>query len=217
MHDPPRDYYRADRSEMLPFVPRHATRILEVGCGEGAFMRLLRSDRPGAEVSGLEIEAEVAAVGRRDGLDIAVGSFPESVPADRRYDCVIFNDVLEHLVDPWAALEHTRTLLGRDGCVVASLPNIRHLGTLHEIAVAGDFHYQPEGVLDSTHLRFFTLRSARRLFEESGFRVLELHPIRVERRPPRRQLAFYAALSAMSRSFARESRIRQFAVVARPR
>lgn len=213
MIDQPVDYYRYARSEMLKFVPQGARNILEVGCGEGTFMELLHSERGTDQLYGIEANEAAAQAGRLRGLNITTGVFPEAADRSRRYDCVLFNDVLEHIVDPWRALEDTISLLSSGGVVVASLPNVRHLDTVHEIVVKGDFRYQPAGVLDSTHLRFFTMRSAQRMFEDCGFTVESVTGIK-DRRTSRRILPFLAMASVFSRSFSYESRFRQFVIVA---
>jgi hypothetical protein len=94
---------------------------------------------------------------------------------------VIFNDVLEHLVDPWEALESTRDLLDRDGCVVASIPNVRHVAVIQPLVLRGTWNYTDSGILDRNHLRFFTRSTIVELFVTTGFVVNRLDPIRVAR------------------------------------
>lgn len=214
--EPASDYYRADRSEMLAFVRSDAHQILEVGCGEGTFLQLLAQERPGVTAHGIEINEEAARRGREDGLHIVTGAYPDVEMPGGPYDTVLFNDVLEHIVDPWNALRVTASILAPGGEVVASLPNIRFHDTLHEIVVRGDFRYRPQGVLDITHLRFFTMDSARRMFDEAGYAVESVTGIKA-RRPTGRQVPFFAAATALSPSFRRESRYRQFVVRARRR
>lgn len=214
MHDQRPDYFRQDRSEMLRFIPSEARTLLEVGCGEGRFLDAFQVDRPGSEGHGIELNANAAALGQQRGLSIATGSFPDAAPDDLTYDCVLFNDVLEHIEDPWNALDRTKGLLSPGGCVVACIPNICSLDVIREIVVDGDFRYQAAGVLDVTHLRFFTMTSARRMFEDRGFHVERIIGLK-RRRPTRRQLGLYMLLSLRSRRFRHESMYRQFVVVAR--
>jgi hypothetical protein len=86
-------------------------------------------------------------------------------------DLIIAGDVLEHLVNPWGALDRLRPYLGTSGKVIASVPNARNLVLISELLAQGEWRYERMGLLDITHLRFFTARSFRRLFEETGFRV----------------------------------------------
>ena len=170
--------YDNDRPEMLAFVPRDASSILDVGCATGRFGETLRAARPGAAIHGIDPTEQDAA--RANPYDTrTTGLYPQDLPAGVRYDCVIFNDVLEHMPDPWAALRATRELLTDRGRVVASIPNVRHLTVLLPLVLQGQWHYDDSGILDRTHLRFFTRRSMRDLFESSGYEVLQVEPLRV--------------------------------------
>jgi SAM-dependent methyltransferase len=113
--------------------------------------------------------------------EIVTGTFPKALSGcPVRFDCIVFNDVLEHMADPWAALHTARGLLTPEGTVVASIPNVRNLETVFQLVVRGQWTYAASGVLDRTHLRFFTKRSIRVLFEESGFGIEAIggiHPL----------------------------------------
>ncbi len=181
----PQHYYRAPRQEMLPYIPASARRILEIGCGEGGFSAELKRSRAAQgiemEVMGVELMADRAAIAatrldrvfaaniERDKLDLQTQS----------YDCIVCNDVLEHLVSPWDTLRSLATFLKPGGHIVASIPNVRFWGVVKGLVFDGDWRYEGEGVLDATHLRFFTRRSIRRLFEELGFSVISLDGINV--------------------------------------
>jgi 2-polyprenyl-3-methyl-5-hydroxy-6-metoxy-1,4-benzoquinol methylase len=87
---------------------------------------------------------------------------------------VVFNDVLEHIVDPWASLRLARRHVAPGGVVVASIPNLLHQHNLQHLLLERDFKYEDNGIRDRTHLRFFTRRSMLRMFEESGWRVARI-------------------------------------------
>ncbi len=169
------------RHEMLELVPVGARRVLDVGCGRGGFGWTLGRGRPAATLWGLEPEPDLAAEASAHYHRVVAGAFPEALPGDRdRFDCIVFNDVLEHLADPWDALGRARRLLGPGGAVVASVPNVRNARTLFDLAVRGDWTYVELGVLDRTHLRFFTRRSMVAMFDACGYRVEALvgvHPL----------------------------------------
>lgn len=167
-------YYGRPRREMRPFVPGTARRLLDVGCGAGAFAAGLKAERPGLEVWGVEMDPEAA--GRAAGvLDrVLVGDAEAVLPrlAQERFDCIVLNDVLEHVWEPERLLARLRPLLAVGGRVVASVPNIRHFSAVADLVLRGKWEYTEEGILDRTHVRFFTRASLPGLFAGGGF-VLE--------------------------------------------
>lgn len=168
---PDMSYYRGQRVEMLDFIPLSAQRFVELGCGAGGFGALLRHTRPGAHVTGIEIHAQSAAEARLrlDAvLEETVESALDSIPP-ASIDCVVCNDILEHLVDPWAVMLQIKRILQPNGSMVASIPNVRHFPVFKNYFLGGDWEYESCGVLDRTHLRFFTKSSILRMFEETGF------------------------------------------------
>jgi 2-polyprenyl-3-methyl-5-hydroxy-6-metoxy-1,4-benzoquinol methylase len=164
-------YFEYERQEMLEFFPSTARRALDVGCGGGSFGHSLKREF-GCEVWGVEPEPQAAekALSR---LDCVVnGYFGEGVGLPVGYfDCIFFNDVLEHMVNPWAALEFARQLLNETGVVVASIPNIRHFPTLWNLVARKEWRYVDEGILDRTHVRFFTRQTVEQLFRDTGYRI----------------------------------------------
>jgi 2-polyprenyl-3-methyl-5-hydroxy-6-metoxy-1,4-benzoquinol methylase len=95
-------------------------------------------------------------------------------------DALLLADVLEHLYDPWHFLVRIRPYLTPDAQIVASIPNVRNLALLGEIA-GGSFSYVPAGLLDVTHIRFFTLREITKLFEQTGYEITSVGGVRDER------------------------------------
>ena len=151
-------------------------RVLDVGCGIG--LNGLFARNRGAHVTGLEIAAGSLARATSKLHDVIVGDLEStsSVRAalgERRFDLMLFGDVLEHTRDPAAVLERMLPFLEEEGRVIVSLPNIAawpvRLGLL-----GGRFDYGPSGILDRTHLRFFTRRSAVDLVERAGLEVMQV-------------------------------------------
>lgn len=171
-------YWSETRSHVADLVPATAQRVLDVGCNDGTFGAGVLAMRPGREVWGIEphdLDAETATQ-RLTG--VANGFYPEALDqVPGTFDCVSFNHVLEHMVDPWAALRATRDRLSPAGCIVGELPNVRHLPFLVDLTVRGRFNYVDSGLLDRTHLRFFTRSSAHDLFTSSGFEVEVFFPV----------------------------------------
>jgi 2-polyprenyl-3-methyl-5-hydroxy-6-metoxy-1,4-benzoquinol methylase len=164
-------YFEYERQEMLEFFPPTARSALDVGCGGGAFGYSLKK-KFGCEVWGVESQPEAAEKASSRLDHVVNGYFGEEVGLPVGYfDCIFFNDVLEHMVNPWAALEFARQLLSETGVVVASIPNIRHFPALWKLVVRKEWRYVDEGILDRTHIRFFTRQTIEELFRDTGYRI----------------------------------------------
>jgi SAM-dependent methyltransferase len=170
---PLRDYFNAD---LLALVPVDATRVVEVGCGSGAMAREYRKRNPACQYVGIEIDPVYADASRFYCDEVLVGSI-ESL-SDEVFktlfpsSCWIFGDVLEHLYDPWAVLRRIRASIAPKACIVACLPNAQHWSVQARLN-CGEFVYEDLGLMDRTHIRWFTRKTALRLFESTGFRVVE--------------------------------------------
>ena len=184
-----RDNPFLERVEVLAFVPEEARAILDVGCSRGGFGHALRKQNGGRTIWGVEADAEAAAAAAPHYDELIVGLCPDAREGrQQQFDCVVFNDVLEHIADPWAALRAARALLRPGGVVVASIPNVRFLPVLHKLVVRGEWTYTDTGVLDRNHLRFFTKRSMVELFRSCDLaveRVQGVNPLTKQRRWPR--------------------------------
>jgi 2-polyprenyl-3-methyl-5-hydroxy-6-metoxy-1,4-benzoquinol methylase len=168
------------REDVRPYLPRHARSVLDVGCGPGGFGKTLRSVLgPDARVVGVEAVPSQAAVARTGhGYDEVVdGYFPEAL-GDRseRFDLVCYNDVLEHVVDPWDLLRQTRSWLDEGGAVIALIPSIQFAPAVWAL-LKGRWDYTDTGTLDRTHLRFFTRATMVEMFEQAGYRVLQVEGV----------------------------------------
>lgn len=176
----PPGYYDHLRSDLLPLLPKQATRILEVGCGAGATGRLLRERYPDARLVGIEVDPGAAESARaiydvvlqRDAERLGAPEVLEA--AGGPFDLVLYPDVLEHCRDPWGVLRELGKVLVDDAVVVASIPNVANVLTIYELR-HGRWPYAPEGLFDHTHLRFFGRTGVVQLFESTGYRVETLH------------------------------------------
>jgi 2-polyprenyl-3-methyl-5-hydroxy-6-metoxy-1,4-benzoquinol methylase len=167
-------YILNERPEVAPFIPGAARTALDVGCGRGGFGDTLRRKLgPDARIVGIEPVAEQAAIARDHGFDEVVsGYFPDAPEELGRFDLITFNDVLEHMVDPWQALHDTRRWLTPAGVVLACIPNIQYWPAVIDLA-NGRWDYADAGLLDRTHLRFFTRKTMCDMFEATGYEVVE--------------------------------------------
>jgi len=204
-------YYGNARAEMLDYVPATAKRVLEFGCGAGVFGASVKAR--GAEVWGVELDpvAARAATTRLDRVLCAdVATAFEQLPK-AAFDCVVFNDVLEHLIDPRTTLTATKALLAPGGVVTCSIPNVRHFRNLINLLVHKQWRYEDSGVLDRTHLRFFTERSITEMFDELGYDLRRLECVNGYTSWK------YRALGKLSFGFLSDVFTQQFGCVAAPR
>lgn len=123
---------------------------------------------------GVEPDLQRVTTARARGIDARHGFFDETaVQSLGKFDVVILADVLEHLPDPASVLQLTRRVLEQDGIVIASVPNVAHWSVRLDL-LFGRFDYQPCGIMDATHLRWFTEKSVRVLFETTGYQIESL-------------------------------------------
>lgn len=148
--------------------------VLDVGCGFATTSQHIEA--LGNRVTGIESSPEAVAVARTRVSDIVHADLQQleavkTALAGRRFDVIIFADVLEHLAWPIGILRGYLDLLKEDGTVIVSLPNVG-LWSVRLSLLTGRFRYQETGVLDHTHLRFFTRRTAREMIEQAGLKIV---------------------------------------------
>jgi 2-polyprenyl-3-methyl-5-hydroxy-6-metoxy-1,4-benzoquinol methylase len=167
------DYCIGDRPEMLRFIPEGISSVLDIGCSSGGFAGKLKNENPSLTVWGIEPNPKAAEEARRKLDNVICGVISADVPEliGIKFDCIVFNDVLEHLVNPEAALRACQNYLVDGGFVVASIPNILFFYQIAHILIKQDWKYQESGILDYTHLRFFTKKSIIRMFTTCGFQI----------------------------------------------
>jgi O-antigen biosynthesis protein len=146
--------------------------ILEFGCATGYFSQMLIEK--GCTVVGVEINANAAKLAEQYCSNVIVADLDftslEEILQGQKFDIAVFGDVLEHLRDPWNLLESLRNYLNPGGFVVASIPNIAH-GSVRLSLLQGNFNYQQYGILDNTHIRFFTRATVDEMFKKAGYFV----------------------------------------------
>jgi O-antigen biosynthesis protein len=149
------------------------SRVLETGCANGRFSAVLAEI--GCRIVGMEIDAGAAQEASRFCERVIVGNLESDetlAQIDARFDTIIFGDVLEHLVQPWQVLRSMRDFLKPDGFIIVSIPNVAHWDVRMGL-LKGRFDYQRNGLLDATHLRFFTRRTAYELVRECGYKIVQ--------------------------------------------
>jgi 2-polyprenyl-3-methyl-5-hydroxy-6-metoxy-1,4-benzoquinol methylase len=176
MHQPS-DYYENVNIDLLEMCP-NAARVIEFGCGAGWTMGAYKDRNPDAYSVGVEqFEAEAEKARKHfdrvitfdaEAIDLAEHSYQEEY-----FDLMIYGDVLEHFVDPWSTLKEHLKYLRTGGTLCACIPNTSHWSVIFGL-LSGKFDYQDAGLLDRTHLRFFTLASIKSLMEQAGLEIQEV-------------------------------------------
>jgi 2-polyprenyl-3-methyl-5-hydroxy-6-metoxy-1,4-benzoquinol methylase len=191
-------YFRNVRSEILPLLPSAVDRVMEIGCGAGYTLEHLRRTGRCKWTCGVELFPDAARVARQRVDEVYEGNIEQiDIPVPpRSIDAILCLDVLEHLIDPWSAIRKLDPLLSPTGVLIASIPNVRHYSVVLPLLFKGKWEYTPSGLLDRTHLRFFTKSSAIALLESSGLRVDEAHAVLQTNRTAR-------VLNALTLSFVR--------------
>lgn len=182
-HNPPSNYYSFIREDIIKHIEKGSHKILDVGCGAGALGDYLKKQGYAKEIIGLELITEAADVASNKldkviccDLNITpVANYEKDI--GNKFDYIICADVLEHLIDPWSTLITLVGMLKQDGRLIVSMPNVRHWSVWLPLIVRGRFDYAEAGIMDRTHLRFFTKTTAFDLFEHAGLKVVMTKPL----------------------------------------
>lgn len=172
---PEEPYYYGEKAEILPFIPSDIKKTLDIGCASGSFSAQLKKIY-NAETWGIEMVEKVATIAKNRLDHVLTGSFDEVCEKLPRhyFDCIFFNDVLEHMADPESCLRKIKENLIPGKCIIASIPNMRHINVLKELLFKKDWKYVDSGIMDRTHLRFFTKKSMIRMFNDCGYEIKQI-------------------------------------------
>ncbi len=164
-------------NDIVERIPLEARVVLDVGCGTGALGAAYRRLNPRARLLGIDKDATAATIAAQRLDEVAVVDVElNPLPfADRPIDCIIYSDVLEHLSDPWAVVRNHMQALSADGMLLICVPNVEHW-SFAERLLRGNWDYEPTGLLDATHLRWFSLESMRKGLAALGLFPCDVHP-----------------------------------------
>lgn len=203
---------RPDIEKLLPAKPR---KVLDIGCSIGTLGASIK-EKTGAEVFGIEYSETMAATAKENLDKVYVGDaqkiIAEGELEDNLFDTIIFADILEHLVDPWSVINNITKYLDKDGVIIASIPNARHLYTIYNLMIKGYWPYNDRGLHDRTHLRFFTLKNISELFNNANLTVETINTnYRIYERPHRiNRIAKYMAVPGLKNFIAYQYLIRAY-------
>lgn len=166
-------------AHVFDLIPLDALKILEVGTGSGSLAAAVKRRNPQVEYVGVEIASEYVELSRGRCDRVYLDNFEKPTHQLIREisdkDCIIFCDVLEHFLDPWSVLEMLKTFMKPSAIIIASIPNIQHWSIQLRLN-QGDWRYSESGLLDKTHVRFFTRDTMVELFEKAGFLITHMAP-----------------------------------------
>lgn len=165
------DYAPTGLLELISPAPRQ---VLDIGCFCGGSGKWLKERFPDVHLTGIETQSSAAEKARFIYDDVRTGMFEEidTAPWQGQFDAIIAADVLEHMYNPWKVLQQLLPLLKPTGALYISLPNIRNLNIMAGLA-SGRWEYQKLGILDVTHIRFFTRAQAVEMLEQTGWQIDE--------------------------------------------
>jgi 2-polyprenyl-3-methyl-5-hydroxy-6-metoxy-1,4-benzoquinol methylase len=177
-------YFRHERKPLSVHIPQGNFRILDVGCGAGYFGAYLKKSGKASKVYGIELYKDAADEAAKhldrvlcadlDSLDL---STLRNEWGDHPFDVIVCADVLEHVKNPWKLLTDLAELLAPGGKVVVSLPNVRHWSVLFPLLFKGQWNYQEAGIMDRTHLRFFSKSTASELIQRANLCLASTSPL----------------------------------------
>jgi 2-polyprenyl-3-methyl-5-hydroxy-6-metoxy-1,4-benzoquinol methylase len=170
-----RKYYLTERGKFVDFIGRFITveSALDIGCAGGRLGSELVGTGVAKACDGIEPFPEAAALAKEQLRHVWNGtleSVSDEVPWNS-YDMIVMADVLEHLVDPWQALKFLHERTAPNCCLALSVPNVRHYKVSFPLLFRGKFRYADQGIMDRTHLHFFTRDSLAEILRECGWRI----------------------------------------------
>lgn len=170
------NYYDNVRYDIIKLIKSPVGRVLDIGCGAGATLMHLKKTQLAQYVVGVDINAQQLKIASQRGVDevyLSDLSGPNWPLAGVLFDRILLLDVLEHMVDPWTVVDGLTRNLAPGGQIIASIPNVQNIRVLGSL-LFGRWDYKDSGILDRTHLRFFTRRTAIQIFVSANLNVISV-------------------------------------------
>jgi len=173
---PPTDIFN---QTVFDAIPLDTKKIIEIGTGSGALAKAYKAINPCVNYVGVEIDSDYVNLSERYCTKVYLENFEQAsdslMKEVRNTDLVIFSDVLEHMYNPWKVIKTLSEYLPKNSAIIASIPNTQHWSFQRNL-LSGNLIYLDSGLLDRTHIRFFTKKTMSSLFEENGFSISNITP-----------------------------------------
>jgi 2-polyprenyl-3-methyl-5-hydroxy-6-metoxy-1,4-benzoquinol methylase len=202
-----KSYFSFIRKDILPLLPEKCGDVIELGCGDGGTLAWLKAERHARHTTGMELCLKPASLARMQVDHVIQGNIELTIKKlnHHSYDLVLCLDVLEHLVDPWAVVQEIYTLLRPGGSIIISLPNVRNYTVVLPLLFNGTWNYKKDGIMDQTHLRFFSREGAKNILTKNGFIIKNSVDTGLQ---PRRKMEIWKAV--LARTILRDFCVTQF-------
>jgi 2-polyprenyl-3-methyl-5-hydroxy-6-metoxy-1,4-benzoquinol methylase len=172
----PTDIYN---QQLFDLIPDTLQSIIEIGSGSGVLAQAIKHRTPATQYIGVELDPEYASLSSRycdlvltDNIEKPSEELLKHIQSS---SAIVFSDVLEHLYNPWQTLKFLRSEISNECAIYASIPNIQHWSIIFGL-ISGNFNYTDSGLLDRTHIRFFTKNTIISMFNDCGFEVNSISP-----------------------------------------
>ncbi|NOU47314.1 MAG: class I SAM-dependent methyltransferase [Bacteroidales bacterium] len=169
------------RHDLIKLVPENCKSLLDIGCSFGSLGKAIHKISPSTIIDGIEpnrLKAKLASQFYNEIFTLGIEEFP----SQKKYDCIICGDVLEHLLDPEEQLKHISSFLNTSGYLIVSVPNAGHW-TLVADTANGIFEYLPWGLSCITHYHWFTEQTIIKAIEDAGLRIINIERQQTEPSP----------------------------------
>jgi 2-polyprenyl-3-methyl-5-hydroxy-6-metoxy-1,4-benzoquinol methylase len=172
-----RDYYAVIRHDLIELIDNKENgnlKILEIGAAYGETLFYLKETAIATEVVGIDLFEDIENKDNYKKLDKFIFGDIQKLELDEYnnyFDIILLPDVLEHLTEPKPVLEKIKNYLKPDGKIIVSMPNFRHFSAIYKVFIKGDFKYEPRGLFDYTHLRFYCKKNIKQLIEAADYNI----------------------------------------------
>lgn len=169
--------YVGDRFDIISEIPEVTRNVLDLGCSDGTLGLAVKRKYNKSHVIGIEIDGNMGEVAKQRLDEVHIANLDDlnlcELFSEWQFDCIVMADVLEHLVDPWKVIRQASQLLSKNGIVITSIPNIRHISTITNLCIKGKWYYRSRGIHDIDHLRFFTRYNIIEMITNAGLKVIK--------------------------------------------